>query len=142
MFTFSLLVNSLSLEAFTTRLMLSYTVFLSKNIDKIVEASYNTLQELLKSLGNEDNDELMLDLGDDSMEEDSGDKVTLVQDDEESIKVANEAFKTYFSKKLQFHQCHDSTMPLNECYNPRLVEILEAKWLGQVPFWTCVLRGI
>ena len=122
MFTFSLLVNSSSLEAFTARLMLSYTVFLSKNIDKIVEASYNTLQEMLKGLGNEDNDELMLDLGDDSMEEDSGDKVTLVQDDKESIKVANEPFKAYFSKELQFHQCHDSTMPLYECYNPRWVE--------------------
>lgn len=68
MYTFSLLVNSLSLEAFMTRLMLStYTVFLSNNIDKIVKSSYNTLHEMLKSLGNEDNGELMLDLGDDSM---------------------------------------------------------------------------
>ena len=68
MYTFSLLVNSLSLEAFTTRLMLSYIQCISiKNIDKIVESSYNTLQEMLKSLGNEDNGKLMLDLGDDSM---------------------------------------------------------------------------
>ena len=148
MYCFSLLINAKDIETVINHLRHIFTLFGSKNIGDEVNASFKYLQDEVSHIS--DNDELrkqVEQIEETSMEEiiiDEDDEETNQQDEEESIRaVSKMPFLPYILKRLQKCNmtCDDTSLPVNDYFQPGFKELLEKKWLGMLPFWSGIMLG-
>ena len=135
MYSFSLLVNSSTMEEILLHLSSIKVLFHSEYIDEKVNIAYRTLQQAFTELG-------VKEVADD---EELPDEDTWAVGEELERESEPKPFGRYFEERLKLVKtCCDqvSDNPRNPFCKPRFVDIIVHKWLPTCPLWTSLLRGI
>ena len=146
MYCFSLLVNCCSLQEFELAIQHCTVVFTSQTQTDSFKKSIIFLQEALNSLGIKEATTDLQPNGDNSdecslggLEEDTVNEFS--EEEQQILSKCRKPFLAYFKQKLSIiDDTLESSIP-NKLYQPKWLEMMEAKWLHMVPFWTCILRG-
>lgn len=138
MYSFSLLVNSSTIESLLRHLFSIKLLFDSPHIDEQVKQAHCRLSQAFENLGVINNADC------DSDDDDDYDDIEEFVDDSGILREADsKPFGRYFEERLKtMNCCSDETCPPNPWYTPKLLKTLMKNWLPTCPLWTSLLRGI
>lgn len=131
MYSFSTLVNSVSLDQLLNRVKLLKLVFCSESETPSMKEAFDCIMNVINTLGDADQ------LAEQDVEAILYDQTEGIDDMENAM----HPFGSYFKMQLDKTQVNGSDETRNSLYNPGWFQRLLDKWLPMAPFWTSLLLG-
>ena len=139
MYSFSLLLNSSTIENLLCHLFSIKALFDSSHVDEQVTQAHSRLCKAFENLGVHDK----IDSNDDNDDDNDFVDASEIWEDKQEFIVDSKPFGRYFEERLKtIGCCRDDTCPPNQWYTPKFMETLMKNWLPTCPLWTSLLRGI
>ena len=140
MFSFSLLVNSSSLESLLRCVETCKLVFCSRSINTKVVCAHDKLKSWFKEL--ESLPLLNEEPADCGVQGDNDGKGDDASEEKQITMMTWKPFGAFFDEKLKvIVPCSNPTYPTNPLYQPEFMAKLQQNWLPMSPFWSSILRG-